>query len=110
MTQNRTQKGTPPVACLLSMKVSGGTYVRSIVHDLGHAVGSAAHVVTLTRSRQGRFALEPSGENDVGCVSWDVFAKAVNDPGQPDADGWLEWEREVMEKLEVVDGKGNTDD
>lgn len=95
---------TSPTAFVLQMRVSGGTYVRSIVHDLGHAVGSAAHVVTLTRSQQGRFALEPSEEgNTLGCVPWDVIEKAVEDPGEPDADGWHEWERAVMDKMEVVE-------
>lgn len=89
-------------AFVLQMKVSGGTYVRSIVHELGHALGSAAHVVTLTRSRQGRFALKPSDAGDYGCVPWDVFAKANQDAGEVDKDGWREWEREVMERMEVV--------
>lgn len=90
-------------AFVLQMRVSGGTYVRSIVHDLGHAVGSAAHVVTLTRSRQGRFALDPTEEGELGCVPWEVFEKAVKNPGEKDADGWTEWERAVMDKMEVVD-------
>jgi tRNA pseudouridine55 synthase len=95
----------PPAAFVLSMKVSGGTYVRSIVHDLGHALGSAAHVVTLTRSRQGRFTLDPErGEEDKGCVPWDVFKKALEDEGEPDEDGWKKWEREVLDRLEVVEG------
>lgn len=105
------QDAEAPVACVLQMKVSGGTYVRSIVHDLGHAVDSAAHVVTLTRSRQGRFALdlEPGegGEQDTGCVPWSIVEKALEDPGEADADGWREWERAVMDKLEVVEGKSN---
>lgn len=42
------------------MIVSSGTYVRSIVHDLGIVLGSAAHVVKLTRTRQGAFVLNPS--------------------------------------------------
>jgi tRNA pseudouridine55 synthase len=98
----------PALACVLQMKVSGGTYVRSIVHDLGHAVGSAAHVVTLTRSRQGRFALEPENDGDMGCVPWSVIEKALGDQGEPDADGWKEWERVVIENLEIVESKGNT--
>lgn len=93
----------PPPAFVLQMRVSGGTYVRSIVHDLGHAVGSAAHVVTLTRSRQGRFALEPAAERDLACVPWDVFERAVTDPGEADEDGWHEWERAVMENMEIVE-------
>ncbi|PCH38166.1 pseudouridylate synthase 4 [Wolfiporia cocos MD-104 SS10] len=92
-----------PTAFVLRMKVSGGTYVRSVVHDLGHAVGSAAHVVTLTRTRQGRFALEPTDETDRACVPWEVLAAATEDAGEPDADGWTKWEREVMDKLEIVE-------
>ena len=91
-----------PTAFVLRMKVSGGTYVRCIVHDLARALGSAGHVVTLTRSRQGRFALEPTEEGDRACVPWEVFEKASKDEGEPDAEGRREWEREVLEKLEIV--------
>ena len=93
----------PPVFTL-KMVVSSGTYVRSIVHDLAHAVGSAAHVVTLTRTRQGDFGVGPKyierttsqseGNNfnvtatgsglistdDLyggDCVPWEVFEKAL---------------------------------
>ncbi|KAL4067941.1 pseudouridine synthase [Scleroderma yunnanense] len=95
----------PPAAFVLSMKVSGGTYVRSIIHDLGHVLGSAAHVVTLTRSRQGRFALDPRDEGDKGCVPWDVFERAKENVGKCDEDGHSEWEREVLDRLEIVEGK-----
>ena len=94
-----------PTAFVLSMKVSGGTYVRSIVHDIGRAVGSSAHVVTLTRSRQSRFTLDVTDPEDKGCVAWEIFQKASEDEGHPDEDGWKDWEREVMAKLEIVDGK-----
>ncbi|KAF5381082.1 hypothetical protein D9615_004017 [Tricholomella constricta] len=93
-----------PTAFVLKMKVSGGTYVRSIVHDLAHALGSAGHVVTLSRSRQGRFALEPTEEGDRGCVPWEVFQRASANPGDVDEEGWTEWEREVLSRLDVVDG------
>ena len=95
--------GRAPTALVLRMKVSGGTYVRSVVHDLGHAVGSAAHVVTLTRSRQGRFTLEPTEEGDMECVPWDVFKAATENVGLADEDGYTAWEREVLEKFEVID-------
>ena len=95
----------PPTAFVLSMKVSGGTYVRSIVHDLGHAVGSSAHVVTLTRSRQSRFTLNATEPEDCGCVPWEIFQKASEDEGESDEDGWKPWEREVMGRLQVMDGK-----
>jgi tRNA pseudouridine55 synthase len=92
-----------PTAFVLRMRVSGGTYVRSIVHDLAHALGSAGHVVTLTRSRQKDYALEPEEEGDRRCVPWEVFEAAVEDAGERDADGWTAWEREVLDKLDVVD-------
>ncbi|KAF9484727.1 pseudouridine synthase [Pholiota conissans] len=91
-----------PTAFVLKMKVSGGTYVRSIVHDLAHSVGSAGHVSTLKRSRQGRFVLTAGEEGDQECVSWETFEKALSDVGDVDADGWTEWERQVMQHLEVV--------
>ena len=91
-----------PTAFVLRMRVSGGTYVRSIVHDLSHALGSAGHVVTLTRSRQGRFALESASEDARACVPWEVFEKALKEEGEADADGRKEWEKEVLAKLEVV--------
>ncbi|KAF9013892.1 pseudouridylate synthase 4 [Cyathus striatus] len=94
-----------PTAFVLKMRVSGGTYVRSIVHDLAHEVGSAGHVTTLCRSRQGRFVLKPSEEGDRSCIPWEVFENALKNPDDVDEDGWKDWEKEVMERLEIVDGK-----
>ncbi len=91
-----------PSAFVLKMKVSSGTYVRSIVHDLAHAVGSSGHVVTLQRSRQGRFVLQPEEEGDRICLPWEVFSEATDNPGEADEDGWLPWEREVIQQLEIV--------
>ena len=60
--------GEKLVAVHLSMTVSSGTYVRSLIHDLGIAVGSAAHMVSLVRSRVGDYtladALPPSAFQD----------------------------------------------
>lgn len=101
--EERSDDDRPSTAFVLRMRVSGGTYVRSIVHDLGHAVGSAAHVVTLTRSRQGRFTLEPTEVGDRGCVSWDVLKAATEDVGSTGGDGDAAWEREVLDNFEVID-------
>ncbi|TFK76289.1 pseudouridine synthase [Pluteus cervinus] len=95
-------EGEAPQAFVLKMRVSGGTYVRSIVHDLAHALGSAGHVATLSRTRQGRFALHSTAEGDYSCVPWEIFANASSDAGAVDDEGWTEWEREVMQRLELV--------
>ena len=120
-----TDSDERPPAFVISMRVSGGTYVRSLAHDIGHAVDSAAHVVTLTRSRQGRFALPPNAVmatpalvseveeskegNDDGrlCMPWDVFARALESgtTEELDEDGWRVWEKEVMDRMETVESK-----
>lgn len=42
----------------LRLTVSGGTYVRSIAHDLGQDLGVGAHLALLRRTAVGRFTLE----------------------------------------------------
>ncbi|GAA5951208.1 hypothetical protein JCM3765_002413 [Sporobolomyces pararoseus] len=84
-------EGRPPIF-EISLTVSSGTYIRSVVHDLGIALGSSAHIVKLTRTRQGQFSLDPSeGEVDVegkegekevekqlrGCIEWSLLEKAI---------------------------------
>jgi len=105
-SEGSTSSDDVPTAFVLQMRVSGGTYVRSIVHDLARALDSAGHVVTLTRSRQKDYVLEPKEEGDRGCVPWEVFDAALEDAGEKDADGWTAWEREVLDKLVIVDGGG----
>ncbi|KAF3923253.1 hypothetical protein ABW21_db0201025 [Orbilia brochopaga] len=73
--------GKPPVVHL-RMTVSGGTYVRSIVNDIGAALGSAATLVSLTRSRQGDYQL---GKN---VIEWDKFEN-----------GSTAWEEPVQKAL-----------
>ena len=45
-----------PPLLTLRMAVSSGTYVRSLAHDLGQALGCGGHVVALRRTSVGRFA------------------------------------------------------
>ncbi|MCP3676716.1 MAG: tRNA pseudouridine(55) synthase TruB [Deltaproteobacteria bacterium] len=44
---------------LLTMKItcSKGTYIRTLCHDLGRAVGCGAHLVALRRTRSGYFSI-----------------------------------------------------
>lgn len=99
----------------IKMTVGSGTYVRSIVHDIGLALGSAAFVVKLTRTRQGDFALDPAAAGDdstadsakKGCVEWSVFEKAIaeldkQEAGATDSSEEKEWEKEILAKCEQV--------
>jgi tRNA pseudouridine55 synthase len=47
-----------PPECTLETTCSSGTYVRSLAHDLGQALGCGAHLTGLTRLASGRFRLE----------------------------------------------------
>lgn len=40
------------------IECSGGTYIRTIAHDLGAELGCGAYLTALTRTRVGRFTLE----------------------------------------------------
>ncbi|GAA5928984.1 hypothetical protein JCM3775_006702 [Rhodotorula graminis] len=163
-----TEPTARPPIFEIKMTVSSGTYVRSIVHDLGLALGSAAHVVKLTRTRQGEFVLDPPDASTVlsagegakaaavegaaegaegvkadgeagaaaagaaaaggaserapapveldtftgGCVEWTLLEAALNAQDEAkksgtevegrDADGWLEWERDLLSKCKEV--------
>jgi tRNA pseudouridine55 synthase len=98
--------GFPP-AFTLTMTVSSGTYVRSIAHDLGLALHSAAHVVMLERTRQGDYVLDPAaaaGDLDrasKACVDWSVFQKAIDHPETRVGDEMLEWEAALLSVMDV---------
>lgn len=71
------------LAIHIDMTVSSGTYVRSLIHDLGLALGSAAHMVGLVRKRVGDFKLEEA-------ISWKTF-----ETGQ--------WEEPLIKRLDFGD-------
>ncbi|MBW3637035.1 MAG: tRNA pseudouridine(55) synthase TruB [Armatimonadetes bacterium] len=60
-------EGEKPRA-MLHIECSGGTYVRSLVRDIGNALGSAATMTFLVRSRSGGFELKEA-------VSCEEFAQ-----------------------------------
>ncbi|CAL3969310.1 unnamed protein product [Diplocarpon coronariae] len=74
-------KGPPAVR--LRMTVTSGFYVRSLCHDLGTAVGSAALMAELKRTRQGDFAL---GQN---VLEWEDLGKGEKVWG-PQVEAWLD--------------------
>jgi tRNA pseudouridine55 synthase len=53
-----TLLGAEPDRATLRVRCSAGTYIRSIVHDLGVALGCGAHVVELLRTASGAFTLQ----------------------------------------------------
>ncbi len=50
--------GWDPPELTLELDCSRGTYVRSLAHDLGQALGCGAHLSGLVRTRVGTFTLE----------------------------------------------------
>ncbi|KAN0060937.1 pseudouridine synthase pus4 [Thecaphora frezii] len=113
----------PPAAFTLEMTVSSGTYVRSIVHDLAMAAGSAAHVQVLTRTRQGEWSIDHPAPNPAAdassseaqsqqpvikgnCLPWKVFEDAIQEmrreerepdfKADRDEQGLRAWERELL--------------
>jgi len=91
------EETSPPAAFTLRMTVSSGTYVRSIVHDLGTACGSAAHVVRLVRTRQGPFHLGNS-------IPWEVFERGLAELGHEKVEGGLrEWEQRILQHMQLCD-------
>lgn len=114
-----------PAVFTLKMTVSSGTYVRSIVHDVAHAIESAAHVVSLSRTRQGDFGagtayttkqsqlgvnpkdVEGAVDSSGDCIPWEVFEKAIkareDDPNFEVPDGVREeWEDVLLAKLHSI--------
>jgi tRNA pseudouridine55 synthase len=56
---DRDDSTEPPDAEFeLDVKCSGGTYVRTLVHDLGAALGCGGHLKTLRRTASGGFTLD----------------------------------------------------
>jgi tRNA pseudouridine55 synthase len=48
----------------LTLQVGGGTYVRSLCRDIGEAVGSAATMTSLVRTKHGPFEIQDCMEYD----------------------------------------------
>lgn len=44
--------------CLLDISCGKGTYIRTLVHDIAHAAGSAGHMSLLVRLQSGVFSIE----------------------------------------------------
>jgi tRNA pseudouridine55 synthase len=66
-----------PSNCALEVACSPGTYVRSLAHDLGKALGCGAHLTGLTRLASGEFRLEET-------ITLEELAQAAAEDHWPD--------------------------
>ena len=70
------RKSILPPRATFAVDCSKGTYVRSLVADLGEALGCGAHLTALRRTRSGRFGL------DRALALSDVTPEIVAQPGR----------------------------
>jgi tRNA pseudouridine55 synthase len=69
-----------PPRAMLNVRCSGGTYVRTLVHDLGLALGCGAHLESLRRVEAGGFSIsEAVALKDAGADSLLPLAEAVRE-------------------------------
>lgn len=64
-----------PPEVVLDVVCSAGTYIRSLAHDIGKALGVGAHLSALTRTVSGQFSLEDSVALDRVLIDamWEQF-------------------------------------
>lgn len=67
-----------PPDVVLDVTCSPGTYIRTLAHDLGAALGVGAHLAALERTASGAFTVDDA-------VAWDALQAAF------DADGWRDY-------------------
>jgi tRNA pseudouridine55 synthase len=92
-----------PPAAKLRMIVTSGFYVRSLCHDLGEAVGSAALMAELTRTRQGEFEL---GKNVLDYTDLEKGEEVWGPKVEAMLDKWAEEYRPLVAE-EVGEGSGD---
>ncbi|ODO04687.1 tRNA pseudouridine(55) synthase [Cryptococcus amylolentus CBS 6273] len=113
------KSGLRPPTFTVRMTVSSGTYVRSIVNDIGLALGCGAHVQKLTRTRQGEFPLygdesalvvpdvqtaEPMSEEEAMnfASSSEEAAASVSSGPSGGSIPWSVWERALAQREERI--------
>ncbi len=69
--------GWEPPFVILDVECSPGTYIRSLAHDLGRALGCGAHLAGLVRTASGDFRLDDA-------IRWAEFEAAMRDGSWPD--------------------------
>jgi tRNA pseudouridine55 synthase len=91
-------KPGPRASARLRVRCSRGTYVRTLAHDLGNALGVGGHVATLRRVRVGGFVAE-------GAVAPTAVAEAGLRPIMDAVEGYPRRDVTIDEATTVVHGK-----
>ncbi len=68
---------TPDVTIVVTC--SAGTYIRSIAHDLGAALGAGAHLIELTRTASGPFTLDQALELEQLEEQWPAHLRSIDE-------------------------------
>lgn len=63
----------------LDVVCSAGTYIRSLAHDIGAALGVGAHLAALVRTASGTFTLEKAAQLDDAIADWQRYLVAPAD-------------------------------
>ena len=87
-----------PPDLTLRVVCSAGTYVRSLAHDIGQALGTGGHVVALRRLRSGPFRVEDAVPLDALLATPDWQAYLL----PPDA-GLADWPRLDLSPAQAED-------
>lgn len=67
---------------VLDVHCSKGTYIRTLVDDIGEALGCGAHITALRRTRHGRFSLDQA-------IALDQLMERQQSQGSEALDAWL---------------------
>ena len=71
--------GWDPPYCTMEVTCSSGTYIRSLAHDLGGALGCGAHLTALVRLASGAFWLEEATPlEELTADTWQSFLLPID--------------------------------
>ena len=68
---------TPDVT--IDVRCSAGTYIRSIAHDLGAALGTGGHLIELTRTASGPFTIEQALALEILETQWATQLRSIDE-------------------------------
>jgi tRNA pseudouridine55 synthase len=63
--------------CVLRVVCGGGTYMRSLVHDMANSMGTYGHMTALERTRQGRFSVRDALVLNTACFNVEKVKSAI---------------------------------